>query len=475
MIDENGDLPDPVLALTESDPPWRRKPDAPDYYRMPWQLRVGLLMLVTGGHLLTFWVFDRSSFTYTRPLPAQTTTLVFLEPPPEPEPEPPPPEPEPVPVPEPVPEPEPQAEQLPEPEPEPEPEPPAPEPVPTPEPEPEPEPEAPVPEPSPEPEPEPEPQPEPIEVPEPVVVQMAVPEPSPERVTVPDRVAVETARPDVQLDAAPVEFDVQSQRPERVAVAMPEPTVAPPEPIRKKKPKLEPILGDVPEEEAAMADIASLPPPASAPASEFPPPPGGPAGRTMQAVDLPRGASTSAPLRLYNADGSLDLPPDVISDMAATTSSSGEDRKFSFQLKGLDDADRFMKRQRVMVYEPTRFDQYWQPDQAEIVKLLAEAVERTTGTIKIPIPGSPGSTLVCTVSILAAGGGCGISNNNDGYLVELNDPDTLNPEEDKQCQAWWDKIVNARTQAEWRGTRDLYEAQCRKPLEKDKAVPLPKG
>jgi hypothetical protein len=125
----------------------------------------------------------------------------------------------------------------------------------------------------------------------------------------------------------------------------------------------------------------------------------------------------------------------------------------------------------VLAYEPTRFDRYWIPEKDVLTEILEKAVEATSGTVEIPIPGSPGSKLVCSVSILAVGGGCGIVDKNDGYVVRLDDPDTLNPEEDAQCRAWWDRIAAAGSQAEWRDTRALYDHNCRKPLAKDDAPP----
>ena len=53
----------------------------------------------------------------------------------------------------------------------------------------------------------------------------------------------------------------------------------------------------------------------------------------------------------------------------------------------------------------------------------------------------------------------------DGSFVLPDDPNTLSPEEDKQCQAWWDLIVSSKTQGEWRRTRTLYDQECRKPLQ----------
>jgi hypothetical protein len=68
--------------------------------------------------------------------------------------------------------------------------------------------------------------------------------------------------------------------------------------------------------------------------------------------------------------------------------------------------------------------------------------------------------------VLAASGGCGFTANDDGYFVPRDDPDTLSPLEEKQCQAWWGLIVSAKTQTEWRRTRRLYEQECQKPAAK---------
>jgi len=80
--------------------------------------------------------------------------------------------------------------------------------------------------------------------------------------------------------------------------------------------------------------------------------------------------------------------------------------------------------------------------------------------------------LVCKVSVLALGGGCGfVPNGGYGRVVAENedDPETLSPEEDRQCQAWWEKITNTRSQREWLKTKELYEITCKKPLAKQKA------
>ena len=181
----------------------------------------------------------------------------------------------------------------------------------------------------------------------------------------------------------------------------------------------------------------------------------------MVAVEPPPPADR--PLRLYDADGSIALPDDVIDRLAAV---DGDHRVFDYQRPGLLESGRFMDRAPVLAYEGTRFDQYWIPEQPALIEILEKAVKATTGTVEIPIPGTRGGKLVCSVSLLALGGGCGVTNNNRGYVVQADDPTTLSPEEDAQCRAWWDQIVDADDQATWRQTRDLYEASCRKPLAK---------
>lgn len=58
-------------------------------------------------------------------------------------------------------------------------------------------------------------------------------------------------------------------------------------------------------------------------------------------------------------------------------------------------------------YEPTRFDRYWIPSGT----LLEEWVRRGIKSMAIPIPGTT-KKILCTISILQLGGGCGISDPN---------------------------------------------------------------
>ena len=175
-----------------------------------------------------------------------------------------------------------------------------------------------------------------------------------------------------------------------------------------------------------------------------------------------------APLRLYEPDGSIALPDDVVERLADVDADS---RAFEFRMPGVVESGRFLDRPPALAYQSTRFDQYWIPEKDALTRILEKAVEATTGTVEIPIPGTRGGYLVCSVSILALGGGCGVRNNSDGYVVRGDDPATLSPEEDAQCRAWWDQIVGARDQDAWRHTRALYDSSCRKPLASADAPP----
>ena len=168
----------------------------------------------------------------------------------------------------------------------------------------------------------------------------------------------------------------------------------------------------------------------------------------------------SRPIDFYSTEGRVRVPDDMLEQIDRQV---GDTRVFSYQVPRMDDAEKLLHRNPPISYQSTRFDQYWKPDQDMLTDLLTQLVEKTTKEIRIPVPGNPGSTMICQVSLLALGGGCGVLTNGADYVGPVDDPDTLDAEENRQCQAWWQQIIGARTQEIWRRTRDLYEAQCRKP------------
>jgi hypothetical protein len=167
-------------------------------------------------------------------------------------------------------------------------------------------------------------------------------------------------------------------------------------------------------------------------------------------------------LTLINKDGSIFLPQQTrdafLNDI--------EKREFDVQRKGLDDMQELLDRPVALEYKASVFEKDWQGDKLRLDRILEKAVEKTTVKVKIPIPGRPGAYLRCGIAVLAMGGSCGFTANDDGYFVRDDDPNTLSPEEDQQCKAWWDLIVSAKTQALWRKTKKLYQQECEKPLAK---------
>ncbi len=181
---------------------------------------------------------------------------------------------------------------------------------------------------------------------------------------------------------------------------------------------------------------------------------------------------TTAPTQvdLFNDDGSVHVPDEVLANLAKLRS---DDRQFDFQIPGLNQADALLVHRKPLEYTATRFDKNWRPNQDLLTDVLNRAVEATTKEVKIPIPGDPRHHVVCRISLLALGGSCGVARNGeDGdVLPGHDDPNTLSAEEDRACQAWWEKIISAKSQDAWRQTRRLYDQECRKPLARQDPVP----
>ena len=219
---------------------------------------------------------------------------------------------------------------------------------------------------------------------------------------------------------------------------------APPEKLPTRQPRARPIAHDRSAERKSPAR-ASL--------------------SAIEPVRKTREPTAPAP-EFYNNDGSVHISAEVLADLAKLR---GDTRQFDFQLPGLNRADALLVHRAPLEYRATRFDKDWRPSEDLLTELLNRAVEASTKEVKIPIPGDPRHHLVCKVSLLAMGGGCGIEGNGDpdALLPGQDDPNTLSAEEDRACQAWWEKIITAKTQDEWRRTRKLYDLECRKPLARE--------
>ncbi len=104
---------------------------------------------------------------------------------------------------------------------------------------------------------------------------------------------------------------------------------------------------------------------------------------------------------LFDGDGSVRL-----AEMPGSASPGQPPGAYSEEITDLDRNGTWLKRPPVG-YEPTLFDRYWRPNET----LLQEWVRRGVKSVSIPIPGT-GKKIECAVSLLALGGGCGISDPN---------------------------------------------------------------
>jgi hypothetical protein len=111
------------------------------------------------------------------------------------------------------------------------------------------------------------------------------------------------------------------------------------------------------------------------------------------------GGQRGEPHGLYNAEGGPRLTESPVN--TGQPPGTLDDR-----IIDLDRSGTWLKR-KPNDYEPTTFDKYWRPHET----LLAEWVRKGIKKMSIPIPGT-NKKIECLVSMLALGGGCGISDPN---------------------------------------------------------------
>lgn len=113
------------------------------------------------------------------------------------------------------------------------------------------------------------------------------------------------------------------------------------------------------------------------------------------------GAQRGEPSGLFDSDGSVRL-----AETPGSASPGQPPGTITQEIADLDRAGTWLKREPID-YEPTAFDRYWLPHET----LLAEWVRKGIKEVAIPIPGTS-KNIVCVVSLLQLGGGCGVSDPN---------------------------------------------------------------
>ncbi|MET1024979.1 MAG: hypothetical protein ABWX87_11800 [Pseudoxanthomonas sp.] len=119
---------------------------------------------------------------------------------------------------------------------------------------------------------------------------------------------------------------------------------------------------------------------------------------------------------LFNADGSPKLPGDGVGGSTVKPGVPGSRQQARFDA---DRAGKWLERP-AFGYEPSMFDRYWIPGGS----LLQDWVRAGVSEMEIPIPGTS-KRLRCVVSVLQAGGACGLfdPNKNDQPATARPPPD----------------------------------------------------
>ncbi len=120
----------------------------------------------------------------------------------------------------------------------------------------------------------------------------------------------------------------------------------------------------------------------------------------------PSASTTGGTRGMFNADGSVRVPGAAGGDSAAAERGAPGGEQDGWSRERIAQAGTWLQRPPYD-YTPTSLDKYWVPHET----LLAEWVRRGIKSIDIPLPGTS-TRIRCVVSLLQAGGGCGLSDPN---------------------------------------------------------------
>lgn len=122
--------------------------------------------------------------------------------------------------------------------------------------------------------------------------------------------------------------------------------------------------------------------------------------------DRNQAGTTGGATGLFDGDGRVRLPGEGSGNETAQQRGAPGGANDSWSQDKIDRAGTWMERPPYG-YEPTRFDRYWVPNE----NLLEEWVRKNIRTTSIPIPGTS-KRIVCVISVLQLGGGCGVVDDN---------------------------------------------------------------
>jgi hypothetical protein len=126
--------------------------------------------------------------------------------------------------------------------------------------------------------------------------------------------------------------------------------------------------------------------------------------RDGAAQGAPQAARSGKGDGLFNADGSVRVPGTEGAGSAGRGAPGGANDGWSKER--IAQSGTWLKRPPYD-YTPTSFDKYWVPQES----LLAEWVRKGVKAMEIPLPGTS-TRISCVISILQAGGGCGLTDPN---------------------------------------------------------------
>jgi hypothetical protein len=171
-------------------------------------------------------------------------------------------------------------------------------------------------------------------------------------------------------------------------------------------------------------------------------------------------AESVRPPRVFAPDGAIVGIEEHVRELDKAVSA---DAVFDYQIAGIKEAETAFTLPVALEVNGTRFDRYWKPEANLLDDLLERAVKASTIVVSVPVPGMAGYRFGCAVVVIAAAGGCGMSEPALS-VYDIDDPTTLSTEEAEACQTLWERITGSRRQDEHRRLRQIYELGCRLPL-----------